>query len=66
VEQAMQEGFTTANEWIKSLGFGAGMGLTNIRRNADEFDIQSAVGRGTTARATILLQTGKDAPPQTP
>jgi CBS domain-containing protein len=66
VEQAMQEGFTTANEWIKSLGFGAGMGLNNIRRNADEFDIQSAVGRGTTVRATILLPTGKDAPPQTP
>jgi hypothetical protein len=40
--------------------------LSNIRRNADEFDIQSAVGRGTTVRATILLQTGKDAPPQTP
>jgi CBS domain-containing protein len=55
VEQAVQEGYTTANEWIKSLGFGAGMGLNNIRRNADEFDIQSALGSGTTVRATIRL-----------
>ena len=64
VEQAMQEGYTTANDWIKSLGFGAGMGLNNIRRNADEFNIQSAVGRGTTVRATIILQTGKGVTPR--
>ncbi len=64
VEQAMQEGYTTANEWVKSLGFGAGMGLNNVRRNADVFDIQSSVGRGTTVRATILLKTGPDGPAQ--
>jgi len=64
VEQAMQEGYTTANDWIKSLGFGAGMGLNNIRRNADEFNIQSAVGRGTTVRATILLQPGQGVTPR--
>ncbi len=64
VEQAMQEGFTTANEWIKSLGFGAGMGLSNIRRNANAFDIQSSVGRGTTVRATILLKPETNAAPQ--
>lgn len=55
VEQALEEGYTTANEWIKSLGFGAGMGLANIRRVADDFAIQSSVNAGTTVRAAIRL-----------
>ena len=37
----MKEGVTTANEWIQSMGFGAGMGLPNIKRVADEFAIES-------------------------
>ena len=45
---AMREGYSTANEEARSLGFGAGMGLPNMKRNADEFDIQSARGAGTT------------------
>lgn len=56
VEAALREGFTTANDWIKSLGFGAGMGLPNIRRVADQFDIQSKPGGGTTVRVTIHLR----------
>ncbi len=52
-ELALQEGYSTANEWIKSLGFGAGMGLANIRRVSDSFDFQSALGKGTTVRAVI-------------
>ena len=55
VEQALEEGFTTANEWIKSLGFGAGMGLANIRRVSDDFAIQSSPNAGTTIRALIRL-----------
>ena len=55
VEQALEEGFTTANEWIKSLGFGAGMGLPNIRRVADDFTLQSSLHAGTTVRARIRL-----------
>jgi CBS domain-containing protein len=55
VGRALEEGYTTANEWIKSLGFGAGMGLPNIRRVADEFSIQSSAESGTTVRATIRL-----------
>lgn len=47
IEQAMQPGFSTASEDIRDLGFGAGMGLPNMVRNADEFDIQSEVGKGT-------------------
>ncbi|MCX7818360.1 MAG: CBS domain-containing protein [Kiritimatiellae bacterium] len=53
VELAMQDGFSTANDWVRSLGFGAGMGLGNIRRVADEFAIRSAVGEGTRVRALI-------------
>ena len=45
---AMREGWSTANDEARSLGFGAGMGLPNMKRNADDFDIQSEVGVGTT------------------
>jgi serine/threonine-protein kinase RsbT len=44
---AMQEGYSTATPEMREMGFGAGMGLPNIKRNADEFDISSEVGRGT-------------------
>ncbi len=44
---AMQEGYSTATSEMREMGFGAGMGLPNIKRNADEFEIQSEVGRGT-------------------
>ena len=54
VELAMREGYSTANEWVRSLGFGAGMGLPNVKRVADEFSIQSEMGKGTTVRAVIL------------
>ena len=47
IEQAMQEGFSTAPDNIRSLGFGAGMGLPNMKRNADDFTIESEVGKGT-------------------
>ena len=44
---AMQEGYSTATAEMREMGFGAGMGLPNIKKNADEFEINSAVGRGT-------------------
>ena len=47
IEQAMQAGFSTAPDSIRSLGFGAGMGLSNSKRVSDEFDIQSEVGKFT-------------------
>jgi CBS domain-containing protein/anti-sigma regulatory factor (Ser/Thr protein kinase) len=53
VEQAMQPGFSTAPEWIRELGFGAGMGLTNIQKCADEMQLQSSLGDGTTVKAVI-------------
>jgi len=56
VEQALAEGFSTANEWIRSQGFGAGMGLPNVKRVSDHFAIQSAVGMGTMVQAVIHFE----------
>ncbi len=58
--QAMTEGFSTANEWIRSQGFGAGMGLPNVKRVSDEFAIESAVGMGTMVQAVIYLKQEKE------
>ena len=55
VNLAMQEGWTTANEWVKSLGFGAGMGLPNAKRVSDEFHIASEPGVGTTVTIRDIL-----------
>ena len=55
VEQALTEGYSTANEWIRSQGFGAGMGLPNVKRVSDQFAIQSALGMGTMIQAEIHL-----------
>jgi len=48
IDQAMQEGFSTATPEMREQGFGAGMGLPNIKKNADVFHIESEVGVGTT------------------
>ena len=56
VEQALREGYSTASPKARELGFGAGMGLPNIKRNSDRFAIESALGRGTRVSFTILLK----------
>ena len=48
VEKAMTEGFSTANENIRSLGFGAGMGLPNMKKYSDQMKIDTKLGEGTT------------------
>lgn len=53
IELAMQEGYSTAPDHIREMGFGAGMGLPNMRRCSDEFSIKSTVGRGTNIRMII-------------
>jgi anti-sigma regulatory factor (Ser/Thr protein kinase) len=58
VEWACRDGTSTANEWIRSLGFGAGMGLVNVRRVSDEFEITSKKGSGTTVKAVIYIEGG--------
>lgn len=55
VELAMTEGYSTATAEMRELGFGAGMGLPNIKRNADVFAIDSEVGRGTRLEITIRM-----------
>ncbi len=55
IEQAMQEGFSTASDTIRSLGFGAGMGLPNMKRYSDSMDIQSTVGVGTTITMRVNI-----------
>ncbi len=55
LELAMQEGYSTAPGIAREMGFGAGMGLPNMQRNADELEVQSQVGVGTTVRIRISL-----------
>ncbi len=55
IEMAMQEGFSTATDEMREMGFGAGMGLPNIKKNADEFEIASIPGKGTTLKIVFLL-----------
>lgn len=58
IEQAMQAGFSTAPDAIRSLGFGAGMGLPNMKRYTDYMDIQSKVGEGTRVVMRVNLAKG--------
>jgi anti-sigma regulatory factor (Ser/Thr protein kinase) len=53
IELAMQEGYSTAPDWVRELGWGAGMGLPNMKKNSDEFKIDSVVGEGTTVEMII-------------
>ena len=55
IDKAMQEGYSTAPDEIVSLGFGAGMGLPNMKKYTDTMQIESTVGVGTTVRMTVLL-----------
>jgi anti-sigma regulatory factor (Ser/Thr protein kinase) len=59
IELAMQEGHSTANDWVRSYGFGAGMGLPNIKRVSDVFDISSGPG-GTQVTATFFIDGGEN------
>ncbi len=60
IEWALRDGASTANDWIRSLGFGAGMGLPNSKRVSDEFDIQSEVGKFT--KVTCRFNLNKTTP----
>ena len=55
IDKAMQEGYSTAREEVRSLGFGAGMGLPNMKRFTDEMRIDTAIGQGTTITMRVLL-----------
>lgn len=52
IEEAMREGFSTASQKVREMGFGAGMGLPNIKKNIDLLEIETSVGVGTTLKMT--------------
>ena len=56
IDQAMQAGWSTASETVRELGFGAGMGLPNMKRYTDEMNVESTVGVGTTV--TLIVNMG--------
>ena len=56
IDQAMQEGFSSAPDAVRSLGFGAGMGLPNMKRYTDYMHIDSVVGQGTTVTMRVNIQ----------
>lgn len=55
IDLALQEGYSTAPESARALGFGAGMGLPNMKRYTDKMEIDSVVGEGTTIKMTVNL-----------
>lgn len=56
IDQAMQDGYSTASEQVREMGFGAGMGLSNIKNNSDEFELTSTVGEGTELKIVAYLK----------
>ncbi|MDP4109815.1 MAG: ATP-binding protein [Bacillota bacterium] len=59
VDLAMQEGWSTAGESARNLGFGAGMGLPNMKKYSDDMRIDTEVGVGTTVKMVVVLNGGK-------
>lgn len=55
VEKAMQEGYSTARPEVRSLGFGAGMGLPNMKKYTDEMHIDTVIGKGTTITMKVHI-----------
>ncbi len=53
IDQAMEEGYSTAPDWVRDMGWGAGMGLPNMKKNSNKFKVDSVVGEGTTIEMTI-------------
>lgn len=56
VDKAMQEGFSTAPDNVRNLGFGAGMGLPNIKKYTDEMRIETTLGVGTNLYLTVIVK----------
>jgi len=56
IDLALTEGYSTATDEMREMGFGFGMGLPNIRKNSDRFNIASEVGTGTTVTSSVKLE----------
>ena len=63
ITRAMQEGYSTASQHVREMGFGAGMGLPNMKKNVDELHIRSVVGQGTTITMTTFFSDPKKSTP---
>ena len=59
IDLAMREGYSTAPEWVREMGWGAGMGLPNMKKNSDIFKIDSVVNEGTTVEMKINVNKGE-------
>ena len=59
IEKAMEEGFSTASAEVREMGFGAGMGLSNIKKNVDHLEITSEVGEGTRVEMITYMNKGR-------
>ena len=55
IDKAMEEGWSTASSSVRAMGFGAGMGLPNMKRNSDDMKIETVLGTGTTVTMTIYI-----------
>lgn len=56
IDLAMREGYSTAPDKVRALGFGAGMGMSNMKKCSDTMEIDTKVGEGTTLRMTVLAK----------
>ena len=59
IEEAMKPGYSTAPDFIRELGFGAGIGLSNIEKCSDDMHLESIIGKGTRLEFTVFLNRGK-------
>lgn len=60
IDLAMQEGYSTASEKVREMGFGAGMGLSNMKKNSDQMEIQSRINEGTVVEMKTWLNLEKN------
>lgn len=60
IPQAMQEGYSTASDAVREMGFGAGMGLSNMKKNSDIMNITSKIGEGTTVELITFFEPNID------
>ena len=56
IDKAMQEGYSTASDKVREMGFGAGMGLSNMKKNSDQLMISSEINKGTVVEMTTYMK----------
>lgn len=59
IDRAMQEGYSTASDKVREMGFGAGMGLSNMKKNSDKLEINSEINKGTKVEMTTYTKSNQ-------